>query len=290
MMPVSMCIGALFYPLLQHLSFLTPYLIFCMLLITYSNMRLKEIKPSRMHWWLLVLQLVGSVAVYWIVSFFNPVVAQGALICILTPTATSAVVITSMLGGNVAGLTAYTLLCNMAVAVCAPIIFAVVEPDSSIPFLEAVTVISKNIFLLLLLPLVLDIIIKRFFKRVHFFISRSQSVSFYLWNLALIIVTARTIQFISEQDDNNYYIEAVIAFVALVLCVCQFLVGKTIGSRYNDRIAGGQAFGQKNTILAIWMAQTYLNPISSIGPGAYVLWQNVINSYQIWKKRNNTPE
>jgi len=45
--------------------------------------------------------------------------------------------------------------------------------------------------------------------------------------------------------------------------------------------------GQKNTILAIWMAQMYLNPISSIAPGAYVLWQNIINSYQVWLHRKN---
>jgi BASS family bile acid:Na+ symporter len=32
------------------------------------------------------------------------------------------------------------------------------------------------------------------------------------------------------------------------------------------------------------MAQTYLNPISSVAPAAYVLWQNCINSYQLWRK------
>ena len=63
--------------------------------------------------------------------------------------------------------------------------------------------------------------------------------------------------------------------------------GKRIGSAYNDRISAGQALGQKNTVLAIWMAVTYLNPLSSVGPGSYVVWQNIINSYQLWKKRKN---
>ncbi|MDR0371845.1 MAG: transporter, partial [Prevotellaceae bacterium] len=31
----------------------------------------------------------------------------------------------------------------------------------------------------------------------------------------------------------------------------------------------------------------YLNPVSSIGPGTYVLWQNIVNSYQIWRKRKS---
>ncbi|MEO4837844.1 transporter, partial [Bacteroides uniformis] len=42
-----------------------------------------------------------------------------------------------------------------------------------------------------------------------------------------------------------------------------------------------------NTVLAIWMAYTYLNPLSSVGPGSYVLWQNLFNSYQLWKKRRD---
>ncbi|KAA6308376.1 hypothetical protein EZS27_039945, partial [termite gut metagenome] len=63
-----------------------------------------------------------------------------------------------------------------------------------------------------------------------------------------------------------------------------FFTGKTLGSNYNDRIISGQALGQKNTILAIWMAHTYLNPLAAVGPGFYVLWQNVINSWQLWMR------
>jgi BASS family bile acid:Na+ symporter len=45
--------------------------------------------------------------------------------------------------------------------------------------------------------------------------------------------------------------------------------------------------GQKNTVLAIWMAATYLNPLTTIAPGSYVVWQNTINSWQLWKKRKS---
>jgi BASS family bile acid:Na+ symporter len=60
-------------------------------------------------------------------------------------------------------------------------------------------------------------------------------------------------------------------------------LSKTIGIVYYDRKAG--TVKGKDTILAIWMAHTYLNPLASVGPGSYVLWQNVINSWQLWKKR-----
>ncbi|MCD8186314.1 MAG: transporter, partial [Rikenellaceae bacterium] len=51
-----------------------------------------------------------------------------------------------------------------------------------------------------------------------------------------------------------------------------------------DPVSAGQALMQKNTVLAIWMSQIYLSPVASVGPAAYILWQNVLNSYQLWKK------
>lgn len=75
-----------------------------------------------------------------------------------------------------------------------------------------------------------------------------------------------------------------LAFAALVICLVQFKVGRSLGRRYGDAPAGGQSLGQKNTVLAVWMAQSFLDPISSIAPTAYIVWQNFVNSYQIWKK------
>jgi len=37
--------------------------------------------------------------------------------------------------------------------------------------------------------------------------------------------------------------------------------------------------------LSIWVAYMYLNPVSSIGAGCYVLWQNIINSLELWQYR-----
>ena len=75
-----------------------------------------------------------------------------------------------------------------------------------------------------------------------------------------------------------------IAMLSLILCFVLFLVGRFIGRHLGDEIDGGQALFQKNTALSIWVAYTYLNPVASVGAGCYVLWQNIINSYQLWKK------
>jgi BASS family bile acid:Na+ symporter len=64
----------------------------------------------------------------------------------------------------------------------------------------------------------------------------------------------------------------------------QFYIGRRIGRHCGDKIAGAQGLGQKNTVLAIWMSLTFLNPISAVGPAAYVAWQNTINSLQLYFK------
>ena len=87
-------------------------------------------------------------------------------------------------------------------------------------------------------------------------------------------------------DADNMQIVLLLSIVSLVTCAVQFLFGKVVAGHYGQRISGGQAIGQKNTVLAIWMSLAYLHPLSAVAPGAYVLWQNVVNSYQLWKKRH----
>ncbi len=68
------------------------------------------------------------------------------------------------------------------------------------------------------------------------------------------------------------------------VCVGLFAIGKGVGRRYADSVSGGQAMGQKNTILGIWLTVTYLNPTAAIAPCAYVVWQNLVNAWQLWCK------
>ena len=77
-----------------------------------------------------------------------------------------------------------------------------------------------------------------------------------------------------------------IAGAALLTCIVQFWFGKRTGKALGDTITAGQALGQKNSVLAIWMAYTYLNPVSSLAPGTYAVWQNIFNSWQLWRKNH----
>jgi BASS family bile acid:Na+ symporter len=285
MMPIAMISGIILHRYVGALSFITPYLIAIMLFFTYCNINVKDIRISRLHLWLILIQVAGSLSVFTILSPVNAIVAQGIMICILAPTATSAPVITGMLGGNVESLTAYSLLCNLMVILVSPVFFATIGEVDSSSFTDSVWIIFQKVSLLLFLPFFCALLLQKLLPRIHHEMKKMKSVSFYLWSLALIIISGKTVQFIIDQENPDYKVEISIATGAFIVCIGQFLVGRKLGGIYGNTIAGGQGLGQKNTILAIWMAQTYLNPISSLGPGAYVLWQNLVNSYQVWRER-----
>lgn len=279
-----MVVGACFYEFFNFCAFLTPWLIFLMLLLTFCKISFQEIHFRKQHFLLLLIAIFSSLITFLILNPVNQIVAQGAMLCLLAPTATAAVVITGRLGGNMASITTYTLLVNIAVALLAPAIFPIINPQTEIKFFDTFFAIAKNIVPLMILPFLISIFLQKFLKNIHQFLGKFSSLTFYLWTLALAIATAKTIVAV-KQAQSDLATEIGVATAAALCCAFQFFVGKTLGSRFGDRIACGQAFGQKNTILAIWMASNYLNPVSAIGPGSYVIWQNLVNSYQLYKKQ-----
>lgn len=273
------------------ISVLTPVLIFAQLLLTFCKVEPKELLPKAWHVWLLSIQAVSS-GVIALLLLFCPMkdahreIFEGAMVCLICPTATAAAVITGKLGGSASTLTTYTLLSNVLAAVSVPLIFPLVEPHADITFVVAFAKILSKVFPLLLAPFFVALLLRYYFTRVHKFLLAYHGIAFYLWAVALAIVTGQTVRSLAT-STADVAVEVSIAMAGLATCCLQFFLGKNIGGAYNDRISGGQALGQKNTVLAIWMACTYLNPLSSVAPGSYVVWQNLINSWQLWKKRRN---
>lgn len=302
-LPVSMVAGTCVYlffagveetapvkPLVWGLiSFLTPSLIFAQLFLTFCKVDVRDFVPKVWHLWLLLFQLATFGAVSWLLVHVDmplneKIVWEGAMVCLICPTATAAPVITGKLGGSAASLTTYTLFSNFLAAVCVPLVFPLVEAQVGLTFLSAFLKILSKVFFLLICPFLLAQFIRLTMPRLHRFLLKYPDAAFYIWAVALAIVTGQTVRSLAI-GEATVTEKGLIALAALITCVAQFAVGKYIGTRYHERISAGQALGQKNTVLAIWMAHAYLNPLSSVAPGAYVLWQNSINSYQLWKKR-----
>ncbi len=297
-----MLAGVIFYVAFHNLTFLlplhgpvwavdaylTPALIFAQLLLTFCRVNPRQFRVRKWHVWLLVFQVVCASLAYLVLAPLSPVLAQGAMVCLICPTATAAAVITHKLGGSAETLITFTLMDNVMAAVYVPLVFPLVYVQSGgLEFVDAFLIILGKVFPLLIFPFIMAQILRLWLTKVHDWLRDHSGLAFYIWALALAMVMGKTAKSIVDDSDEMLVVLS-LALVAVAACAVQFLFGKVTGGRYGDRISGGQALGQKNTVLAIWMAQTYLNPLSCVAPGAYVLWQNVVNSYQLWKKRNKS--
>lgn len=283
-MPLAMIAGVLLYRPLASLeaasaNMLTPALISAMLFLTFCRIELRDMRLRWIHLSMLAVQFVGSVAVYYAVHpLFGDTVAQGAMICVMAPIAMAAPVIAGMLGANVAPMVTYSLVCNLVTALLAPTLLHTFG-NGSCTFVEIISRVAPT----LIAPFVVAQLCRYMWRRGADWFAAHSGISFYLWLFSLILVMGRTTSFILNTNAEPM-VEFELAAIALILCLSQFSLGRHIGAASGDIVAGTQSVGQKNTILAIWMSLNFLDPVASIAPTAYIIWQNLVNSWQIYKK------
>lgn len=279
-----------------------PSCIFLMLFFTFVRMNPLDLRFHKWHGVIFAFQLVVSMALYVAFRRVDIILAQGLFICVLMPSATAAPIIAGKLGGNILNLTAYTLFSNAITALLVPLLFPLVNPGVDLPFWASFVLIIKRIAPVLVGPFLsawaLRLLYQFYTKCTKHWFGSSSSPSlegvrgcllelpFILWTLTLVILMAKMTRDLSVYDGSLAVLAAM--FVgSLVMCMMQFGFGKWIGFRMpvvspdETKITAGQALGQKNTTLAIWLAATYLHPVSALAPAAYILWQNLFNSWQL---------
>ena len=299
-LPISMVVGSVAYVLFTQVDalhglketlataipYLLPALIFVMLFFTYCKIDPREFRPRRWHLWLVLIQVAEVAAlVLWLMMnegtesrpFWEAILA-----CCIAPMAAVGAVVTQKIGGNAATATTYTLISSTFTAVAVPLVYPLVEPGLGMTFVQLFLRILARVFPTIMAPLFIALLLHWLWRPAKRWVAEvSKDYSFYLWAICTAVNTAQIIRSIVHSPGSGWMVVYICLGVGLLVMV-QFVVGKQIGSLYGDRIAAGQGLAQKNTILSIWMAMTFLRPEAVIGPGACLLWQNVFNSWQIY--------
>jgi len=266
-----------------------PLFVFLTLFVTFCKVDYHQMLPHRWHAGVLVAQLLLVALNIGIILWVQDDVEQktlweAVLTCIIGPSAAAAPVVVGKLGGNISTMTTYTLLSSLVSAVLIPLAFPILERTVHVDFLAAFLIILEKVSIVLLLPLVLGWTVQHYVHRLHRKIVSMSNLSFYFWAVSLSITTGITVRNIVHSEATIVLL-LLIATLTFVLCFVQFAIGRGIGRWLGEEINAGQALFQKNTALSIWVAYMYLNPVASVGAGCYVLWQNIINSIEIWQER-----
>lgn len=163
----AMVLGAIFYPWLWQLAPLCTYTLFLMLFLSYTKIKPSEIRLKYTHGIMFAVQWVLGILAYFVIEPFDRLIAIGVSALILTPTATAAAVITGMLGGNIAFVTTYMIVSNIAIALIGPVLIGAVHPDMGGSYWSMVLAIFGKVSALLVLPLVIVWTLRYALPKVH---------------------------------------------------------------------------------------------------------------------------
>jgi len=302
---ISMAIGALVYELFAHIQaldsvsrimgpLLTDWLpigLFLLLYATFCKIKISEMKPRAWHFVIQLVRTSLAALMVLLISLFGAdadvkLVLEGMFICFICPTAAAVVVVTEKLGGSIGSLTMFTIIANIVTMFIIPLFFPMVERSADITFLSSMLMILRNVTLVLVAPLLLALLSRRIIPNLVKRLNSHKDIGFYIWCVNLSIVTGITLHNIEKSSITGWVLWLLLT-APLLVCLIQFSLGKWVGKFWNDSISAGQALGQKNTVVGIWLTLTFLNPLAAISPGAYVLWQNLVNGWQIWYKEKH---
>ena len=286
-LPLAILFGLLCHQWCNILVIGVPYLIFTILLLNFTAVDIKRLRLLRMTGMnisLLLFQILVSLGGYLAAKLCggDEIIAQGVLIAVLCPVAASSVVISCILGANRETVTAHVILGNLMVAIVAPIFFSFIGIQQDMPFFESFWLILKRVSPIIAFPFFIAFGLQLWAPKINVFIARFKGWSLYFWSLALAITLGQTINFIFLNGAENKRSIIILGAISVFICAVQFAIGKLIGKKYGDTVAGGQMLGQKNSALGIWMANIYLNPLASVSIALYSIWQNLFNSWQMY--------
>lgn len=280
-------------PILTAISVMQPVLIFCMLFLTFLKVNLKELRPRPWHIPIMLVQAVAfSLLSLWLIccpALPFAVVIEGAMLCMICPTAAAAAVVTMKLKGDAAGLTSYTILINLVVAILVPLFVPLVHPHPGLDFFSSFFLIMGKVFPMLICPFFAAVLVRHYLPSLCKKLLSIKDLAFYIWCVSLSLAIAVSTRSLVHSDCGLANLLG-IALASLFCCILQFTIGRRLGRRSGCPIGAGQSLGQKNTMFAIWMGYTFLTPVSSVAGGFYSLWHNMFNTWQLYHQRKAEAE
>ncbi len=214
------------------------------------------------------------------------ILLECAMLCIICPTASAAGVITEKLGGSLAGAVSYVTLSNLAATLMIPLVIPMVRPAADLSFWAYVGYIALRVFPLLLLPGLLAWLVRYTMPKLQRKLMRLSRYAFYIWGVGLTLAMLLATHALMLSHLSAGAVVCVV-LVSMGACALQFFVGRHSSRDGEVQITAGQSLGQKNTGFLIWLGYNYMTPVTSVAGGLYAVWQNIFNSWQLYRKNHS---
>ena len=146
---------------------------------------------------------------------------------------------------------------------------------------EALTV-AMPVISIIFLPLLASLALRWAWPAAATRIQRYSGYSFSLFLFNVFVAAASASHFARGEGSSALGLFFGIGLAVALLCLFQFRLGERIG-RPGRMIDVGLSLGRKNTMFGIWLALTFISPVAALGPMYYILFQNLYNSWQMYR-------
>ena len=278
MIVVPLVLG-MFFPRLSEFNFLIRPLLMAMLFMVYLQLEVRELKPRAAHWSILAANVAVGIAAYLLFRLTgNRELALAAFFIGITPTATAAPVIMNLLHGRVGFVVSGFVVTNLGVSLMLVPLIPAVTGQMNLTFMLRVL---RDLLLTMALPLALALAVRKVHPAAESWPKRFKMLSLSMWSVMLLVISAGASRFLRDNRGVSPWTVVGIAGVAALLCAVNFTLGHFIVPR-RFRREGSQTLGQKNTMLTLYLAQTFASPLAALGPTFYVICHNAWNSCQLF--------
>ncbi len=283
---LALLFGTVFSSYIAVFSYLSPYLIALMLFL--PSLKAVTNVSAKINWQdllqfftIILLPTCFGVLIYlglhlvfkqedWLMS---------QILMSTSPVASGSTVMIEIIGGRVMFSLLTAIASNLSIVLFWPIIFKVF-----LGLKLSLASIFVKIAAVSLLPFVLAKIISLNKKATKIFalLLKFRFFAFYLWMLVVLINIASVADFLKNNQQNDWNQISIMIALATIFCFINFWMGGVIGKKFGHAKETSQLFGQKNTTIAIWVANQFFNPLVAICPIAYLVIQNFYNSWQLY--------
>ncbi len=277
---VAMLLGAC-VPQASVLTFSIRYSVMLMLFMSFLGVRPRWELFRWGHLWLLLANVTMAVGLYGLFRLILPEYALLAFLCGIMPSAAVGPVIAGLLGRSVGFVTLALLLSNLGMALVIPFLLPLLGvEDISLSTIDLIGSVSVTV----LLPMLLSQVLRISSSRAVAFLLKARNLTFWLFMLNVFLAMAKASDYLLHESQAGWLALLSILAVVVLITALNFGAGWLLESPA-FRPETSLALGRKNTMFGVWLAVTFLPPLTVLGPIAYVITHNVWHSVVLGRKQ-----
>ncbi len=270
--------AGLLLPALETYTFtLRPFLM-ALLFFSFLNVRIGRDLFSRMQLYAALLLLPTGLLIYYLGQLYAEDLGLTLLLMGLAPTAVITPVLAQIMRRSPGYMVGAILVSHGCFALTVPLVLPVllgIELSVS-SLVRLVYTIGGTVAG----PLVLAQLVRRMNGPLLVGLRRIAPYTFALF-LSNITVASGSLSHYLRYESSTPWVFVIYTTLAIgALVVMNFAVGSRLAPR-GKAVEGSLALGRKNTMLSIWIALEYINPLTVLGPMLYILLQNILVAGQI---------